>query len=216
VRRADALPDLGGGPTGLGGLLLYGFTTIVGLALLENALSGRGPAGAATVLNTLGGGIRKLVDPHDPLLAAGAVRSPSSSTASASSGAAAAVTAAPLRTGKVRFTGVSLAHTDRGFLARVIGAAQAAGATVIQVESATRTPGDNRAAGGVSQSNHLPDPRGFSHALDGKAFIPGRGWIPLGLLPTLGRFHLRSGNQPGFFRGGRDPGHIDDGFNVRR
>src|SRR5438445_7055107 len=50
VRRADALPELGGGPTGLGGLLVYAFASIVALALLENALSGRGPAAVETVL----------------------------------------------------------------------------------------------------------------------------------------------------------------------
>jgi hypothetical protein len=48
--------------------------------------------------------------------------------------------------------------------------------------------------------------------MDATVNLPGRGTIPLGLLPTLDRFGLRSGNQPGFYRGGTDPNHVDAGY----
>jgi len=86
LRRADALPDVGGSPLGLGGLLIYGFATIVGLALLENALSGRGPAAVGTVLGAFGGGLKRLVDPGDPLISRGTPAA-SSGTVVTSSGA---------------------------------------------------------------------------------------------------------------------------------
>jgi hypothetical protein len=51
----------------------------------------------------------------------------------------------------------------------------------------------------VQNSNHLT-----GHALDGEAFVPGRGWVPLGTLlqRVAPKFGLRSGDQPGFFNGG--------------
>jgi murein DD-endopeptidase MepM/ murein hydrolase activator NlpD len=58
-------------PTGVAQLVLYVFTTILALALLENVLGGRGPAAVDKLLAVMGGGIRKLVDPTDPLIGAG-------------------------------------------------------------------------------------------------------------------------------------------------
>lgn len=84
LERSGGLPDLG--TSGFGGLLLYGFATIVTLALLENALSGRGPAGVQTILDALGGGIRKLVDPSDPIVSRGIA--PAATASATSSGTA--------------------------------------------------------------------------------------------------------------------------------
>jgi hypothetical protein len=103
------------------------------------------------------------------------------------------------------------AGVNPGLLAHVSAAAKAAGATQIRVTSGFRSPEHNAAVGGVSDSNHTT-----GHALDGEAYIPGRGWLPLGqvLLPVAGKFGLRSGDVPGFFNGNPDPVHVDDGWNV--
>lgn len=72
LARAGADPGtfLGAERTGLGGLLIYGFATIIGLALLDLMLSGRGPAGVDALLRGFGFGIQKLIDPRDPLVPA--------------------------------------------------------------------------------------------------------------------------------------------------
>jgi hypothetical protein len=93
------------------------------------------------------------------------------------------------------------------FVQRVLAAARAAGATRINVISGYRSPEHNAAVGGVPRSNHT---RGL--AMDATVTVPGRGTIPLGQLPTLSQFGLRSGDQPGFYRGGRDPNHVDAGY----
>jgi hypothetical protein len=87
LRRAGALVDRAGTRTAAGGrgagarvakvyepgarragdLLVWSFATILGLAFLEAALSGRGPAAVQKFLGLLGGGISKFVDPSDPL-----------------------------------------------------------------------------------------------------------------------------------------------------
>jgi len=103
--------------------------------------------------------------------------------------------------------GVPLTGEQQPFIQRVLAAAQAAGATNINVISGYRSPAYNAQVGGVPGSNHT---RGL--AMDATVTIPGRGTIPLGLLPTLQQFGLRSGNQPGFYRGGRDPNHVDAGY----
>jgi len=75
------------------------------------------------------------------------------------------------------------------------------------VISGYRSPAYNARVGGVPNSNHT---RGL--AMDATATIPGRGTIPLGDLPTLQQFGLRSGDQPGFYHGVRDPNHVDAGY----
>jgi hypothetical protein len=112
-------------------------------------------------------------------------------------------------TGGTTFVG-DTSGVNSGFLAKLSHAAKAAGVTQIKVTSGFRDPSHNAAVGGVQNSNHTT-----GHALDGEAFIPGRGWVPLGqaLLPIAGKFGLRSGDVPGFFNGGTDPVHVDDGWN---
>lgn len=94
------------------------------------------------------------------------------------------------------------------FRARLAQAVYAAGGTVIYVTSGYRSPSKNRAVGGVQNSNHMS-----GHAADGYAIINGR-QVMLGDVPGLASSGLRSGDQPGFYHGGRDPVHVDDGFNV--
>ena len=96
------------------------------------------------------------------------------------------------------------------FLASLSAAVAAAGGTKVRVTSGVRSPAHNAAVGGVAHSNHLT-----GDAVDGEVFIPGKGWVPLGtaLRGVAGRFGLRSGDVPGFYHGGPDTVHVDDGFN---
>jgi hypothetical protein len=95
------------------------------------------------------------------------------------------------------------------FLAELMAAGHAVGATRIRVTSGYRSPAHNAAVGGVAHSNHTT-----GDAMDGYALIKGR-WVPLGvaLQNVAGRYGLRSGNVPGFYHGGPDPVHVDDGAN---
>jgi peptidase M15-like protein len=108
---------------------------------------------------------------------------------------------------RLTLTGSPLGAEQPDFIKRVLAAARAAGASSINVLSGYRSPAHNAAVGGVPGSNHT---RGL--AMDATVTIPGRGTIPLGQLPTLEQFGLRSGDQPGFYRGGRDPNHVDAGY----
>lgn len=116
---------------------------------------------------------------------------------------------APAASG-VQFVG-STSGVDAGFLTKLSTAAKAAGITHIRISSGFRDPSHNAAVGGVTHSNHT-----MGHALDGEGYVPGKGWVPLGkaLLPVVGKFGLRSGDVPGFYRGGTDPVHVDDGWNL--
>lgn len=71
VTRSGALPELGGGRTGVGGLIVYMLASIFALALLDNLLGGRGPAALSKILGFFTGAIQRLVSPSDPLLAQG-------------------------------------------------------------------------------------------------------------------------------------------------
>jgi len=115
-------------------------------------------------------------------------------------------------TSKIKFEGVSLHGVKQSFLSSVEAAAAAAGVTAIKVTSGYRSPEHNAAVGGVPHSNHMT-----GDAMDAYGYIPGRGWVPLGiaLQGVVARFGLRSGNQPGFYHGGYDPVHVDDGANQR-
>lgn len=117
----------------------------------------------------------------------------------------------PKTHGNVALQG-NLKGENQHFITALSAAASAVGGTKLRVTSGYRDPAHNAAVGGVPNSNHTT-----GHALDGDLFIPGKGWVPLGvaLQPVAGKFGLRSGNVPGFFNGGTDPVHVDDGFNVR-
>jgi hypothetical protein len=105
------------------------------------------------------------------------------------------------------FTGKPLGQEQPEFVKRVLAAARAAGATRVNVISGYRDPAYNAAHGGVPGSNHT---RGL--AMDATVTLPDGRTIPIGQLPTLARFGLRSGDQPGFYHGGRDPNHVDAGY----
>lgn len=57
-------------PVTIGELALYAAASILGLALLEAALRGRGPAGVERLFALMGSGIRRLFSPEDPLVGA--------------------------------------------------------------------------------------------------------------------------------------------------
>lgn len=116
----------------------------------------------------------------------------------------------PTYSGKVAFEG-DLHGENPQFLAKLSAAAAAIGGTKIRVTSGYRSPAHNAAVGGVAHSNHMT-----GHAMDGEVLVKGR-WVPLGvaLQRAAPRFGLRSGNVPGFYHGGLDPVHVDDGFNQR-
>ena len=104
------------------------------------------------------------------------------------------------------------------FLKALTSAVAAAGGTQIRVNSGERSLSHNASVGGVQGSNHLPQSDGYSHAMDGSAYVPRlKRWVPLGTLlkGSAGKFGLRSGDVLGFYHGGTDPVHVDDGFNVR-
>lgn len=111
-------------------------------------------------------------------------------------------------TGSLSFIG-STQGIKSSLLNSVSQAAKAAGATQIKITSGYRDPGHNASVGGVQHSNHLT-----GDAIDGYGLVNGQ-WVPLGqlLLKTAGHFGLRSGDVPGFFNGGTDPVHVDDGAN---
>lgn len=94
------------------------------------------------------------------------------------------------------------------FLAKVHAAVVAAGGTYVYITSGKRTPKTNT---GVANSNHLT-----GHAMDGYAYVPGKGKVQLGTLlkGSASSFGLRSGDVAGFYKGGPDPEHVDDGSNV--
>lgn len=126
--------------------------------------------------------------------------------------------AMPTTSGKLTWTGASIAGEDPTFIRRTEQAAMQEGATAIDVISGERAGAHNQAVGGVAHSNHLPDANGFAHAVDARAYVPGKGWVPLGVLlaANAAKMGLRSGDQPGFYRGGPDVNHVDDGHNGGR
>lgn len=113
--------------------------------------------------------------------------------------------------GGVQFIG-NTQGVKPAFLRSVSQAAMSVGGTKIRVRSGYRSPAHNAAVGGVGHSNHMT-----GDAMDGDVFIPHKGWVPLGvaLQTAAGQYGLRSGNVPGFYHGGRDPVHVDDGANQR-
>lgn len=114
--------------------------------------------------------------------------------------------------GGIKFSGKSLAGENPQFIQRVRAAVASIGGTQVRVNSGYRSPAHNRAVGGAPNSNHM-----YGRAMDANVYIPGRGWIPLGLAlkGSASKFGLRSGAS--FNWGGRpDLPHVDDGYNQRR
>jgi len=106
-------------------------------------------------------------------------------------------------------TGKPTTGLNPAFWQAIVSAARAQGATNIDLQSAYRSPSYNASVGGAQDSNHM---RGL--AVDATVTIPGRGTIPLGDLPGLGQYGLRSGDQSNFFNGRPDPTHVDAGYEA--
>jgi hypothetical protein len=120
LKSAGAWPSLGS--RGAGGLVLFVFGSIIGLALLRDALGGRGPAAVQIALNAIGGGFQKLVSPTDPIVPRGQLPPPAAAAVAGSGGAAAvapggqsapALTALGVYTNPVPFS-YRLGRTDQG------------------------------------------------------------------------------------------------------
>lgn len=153
--RADATPQLGVSRYGVGGILIFMGASILGLALLENLLGGRGPAAYERILAALGGGIRKLVDPNDPLIGHGphgraanvsppaGVRGPIGVKASGPAGLVPAPAAVTQRAGILLDRRIS---DEAVAIARYFG---------VKISSGYRTRAANAEVGGAFDSDHL-------------------------------------------------------------
>lgn len=109
----------------------------------------------------------------------------------------------------VAFSGVTTKGIKQSLLDNISKAAASIGATQIKLTSGYRSATDNTRVGGATDSNHLT-----GNAVDGEAFIPNQGWVPLGkaLLPVAGKFGLRSGSTFDW-NGSPDIWHVDDAAN---
>lgn len=106
----------------------------------------------------------------------------------------------------ISLLGKSLEGEQQPFIDQFLAAVAAAGGTAVNVLSGYRSPEYNAQVGGVPNSNHT---RG--NALDALVKLAS-GWVPAGDISTLSHYGLRSGDQAGFYHGGRDPNHVDTGF----
>lgn len=116
--------------------------------------------------------------------------------------------AAGVDTSGIKWTGQPITGIKGDFLTRLTAAVKAIGGTQVEVISGYRSPQHNAEVGGVPHSNHMT-----GDAMDGRVFIPGKGWIPLGIALQQNDSGIRSGNVPGFYHGVPDPNHVDDAAN---
>ncbi len=117
--------------------------------------------------------------------------------------------AAPTTVGNIKWEGKPLSGEKQDFINKVSAAVGAVGGTHVRVVSGYRSPAYNRAVGGARNSNHT-----YGRAMDGQAYIPGRGWVDLGtaLRGVAPKYGLRSGAS--FNYGGKpDTPHVDDAYN---
>jgi hypothetical protein len=210
---------------GVGALLVTVGASILGLALLENLLGGRGPAAFGQLLGMVGGGIEKLVDPTDPIIRQGQPPPPpasSTSTTTRSSSSAPAASpvpgAIPGAGGRLTYPAMTRGgadpwpylqftanadwqHVDLWLLDRLNDVGRRLG-KVITVFSGYRSPSYSASVGGYANDPHT---RGV--AVD--AWI---GSTPIGsygnAFAVLKSEGLESGAQPNFYNGQPDPTHV--------
>lgn len=150
---------------GAGELLVYMGFTLLGLALLDTALRGRGPAAVGALFDLAGSGIRRLFSTRDPLIGysppAGEGSSRPANTAGAAGGGSTRSTGGGVvgpgtsttPSGRlVPLAATSGIRTDRGISELVAGIAKRFGVTPT---SGYRSPTQNAAVGGASRSDHL-------------------------------------------------------------
>jgi hypothetical protein len=150
--RADVGPDLGLSRYGVGGILIFMGASIIGLALLENLLGGRGPAAYERILGAFGQGIRKLVDPSDPLVGAAPatrVAAPAGARGPVGVRSAGPAGLVPVPASLAQRPGIML---DRRIASQAEQVARAFG---VKISSGYRTRAQNAAAGGAPDSDHL-------------------------------------------------------------
>jgi hypothetical protein len=155
--------DTAGGP-GIGQLIVYAFASIIALALLENALGGRGPGAVERILGAFGGGLTKLTSATDPIIGRGVLPAGPSSTVA---GGAAVGSLDPTPTPKPSkglpgfsreplptqyAQGGRTIYVDSTIVGQVEQIAKHFGVTV---SSGYRDPAHNAEVGGAPRSDHL-------------------------------------------------------------
>lgn len=178
------------------------------------------PTVLSDILKNIGGGAASIANNATPLtLPAGMVpgsQPPAPAAGATPAPAGADQTPAPptkpgFDPGGIKFIGQPLTGIKGDFLTRLSAAIAAIGGTQVEVISGYRSPQHNAEVGGVPRSNHTT-----GDAMDGRVFIPGKGWIPLGIALQHNDQGIRSGNVPGFYHGQPDPNHVDDSANQTR
>jgi hypothetical protein len=222
LRGAQAVAGEAASPfAGTGAMLVTVLGSLLGLILLELFLGPRAPLLVQRILGAVSGGIRRLVSPADPLIAKTPPGPNPTATPAATAGKggsatglsgkpAAAYPAMAPAGGNPAVPGyphlraaaqADVRHVDVRILAALDRLASTLGQTVT-VFSGYRDPTYSAAHGGYATDPHT---RGV--AVDAEIGSTPIGDYP-GAFALLGKLGLESGAQPDFYRGQRDPAHV--------
>jgi Peptidase M15 len=168
--RRVAAPTLAAG-RGFGDLALWALGAVLGLAILDLALSPRGSSGVSRVLDLASGGFSKLLDPHDPIIGKGepapldigaGVPPESQAVAERRAGVAPEILGGLGRAGHVRGRLVPLAPDVTQGHRRILLDSRFAGEAAaiarrfgVKISSGYRDPAHNAEVGGARNSDHL-------------------------------------------------------------